>query len=86
MLEEVNDHECAGAPAILSIDDLTIWAAIEVAVALVMSLTVGFQPETVRGVDRRDLAAVGVFSVGVVGAFRLAFSVFTVDNVLGLSL
>lgn len=51
-----------------------------------MSLTVGVQPETVRRVDRRDFVAAGVFSVGVVGAFGLAFTVFTVDNVLGLFL
>lgn len=71
----------------LNIDDLTLWAALVVPVALLLALVPGLRPAfTFRGADRRDLLMIGVLYVAVVGLFRLAFTVFTTDNILGLFL
>jgi membrane protease YdiL (CAAX protease family) len=71
----------------LYIDDLTLWAALVVSVALLLALVPGLRPAfTFRGVDGRDLLVIGVLYVAVVGLFRLAFTVFTTDNVLWLFL
>lgn len=45
-----------------------------------------FSSSVPRRVDGRDLLAVAAFYLGVVTAFRVAFTVFTTDNVLGLFL
>ena len=72
---------------LLNIDDLTLWAALVVAAALMVALIPGLRPTLAsRGVDGRDLVVIGVMYLAVVGLFRLAFTVFTTDNVLGLFL
>jgi hypothetical protein len=71
----------------LNIDDLTLWAALVVPVALLLALVPGLRPAfAFRGADGRDLSVIGVLYVAVVGLFRLAFTVFTTDNILGLFL
>jgi membrane protease YdiL (CAAX protease family) len=71
----------------LNIDNLTLWAALVVPVALLLALIPGLRPAfTYRGADGRDLIVIGVLYVAVVGLFRLAFTVFTTDNVLWLFL
>jgi hypothetical protein len=64
-----------------------LWAALVVPVALLLALVPGLRPAfTYRGADGRDLLVIGLLYVAVVGLFRLAFTVFTTDNVLGLFL
>ena len=71
----------------LNIDNLTVWAALVVPVVLLLALIPGLRPAfTYRGADGRDLLVIGVLYVAVVGLFRLAFTVFTTDNVLWLFL
>ena len=71
----------------LNIDNLTLWAALVVPVALLLALIPGLRPAfTYRGADGRDLFVIGVLYVAVVGLFRLAFTVFTTDNILWLFL
>lgn len=74
------------ALVLLTLDDLTLWAALVLPGALILSLIPRLRPRIERHVDRRDLIAIGVLYVGVVVAFRVAFTVFTADNVLGLFL
>jgi membrane protease YdiL (CAAX protease family) len=77
----------AAALLALNIDNLTLWAALVVPVALLLALIPGLRPAfTLGGADSRDLLAIGVLYVAVVGLFRLAFTVFTTQNVLGLFL
>ena len=72
---------------LLNIDDLSLWAALVVPSALILGLIPRLRPTfSFEGVDGRDLVAIGGIYVGVVGLFRLAFTVFTTDNVLGLFL
>jgi hypothetical protein len=71
---------------LLSIDDLTLWATIVVPGAVVMYSVPALRPATAKRFDARDLLAMGVLYVAVVAAFRVAFVVFTTDNVLGLFL
>lgn len=76
-----------GALLLLNIDNLSLWAAIVVPSALLLALIPRFRPGfSFAGVDGRDLVVIGGLYVAVVGLFRLAFSVFTTDNVLGLFL
>jgi membrane protease YdiL (CAAX protease family) len=76
-----------GALLLLNIDNLGLWAALVVPSALLLALIPRFRPGfTFEGVDARDLAVIAGLYVAVVGLFRLAFSVFTTDNVLGLFL
>jgi uncharacterized protein len=71
----------------LNIDNLILWAALVVPVALLLALIPGLRPAfTFRGADGWDLLVIGVLYVAVVGLFRLAFTVFTTGNVLGLFL
>jgi uncharacterized protein len=71
----------------LNVGDLTLWAALVVPTALLLALVPGFRPAfTFRGADGQDLLVIGVIYVAVVGLFRLAFTVFTTDNILGLFL
>lgn len=71
---------------LLNIDDLVLWAMLVVPAALVLALIPSLRPSVEPQLDVQDLAAIGILYVGVVGAFRLAFTVFTTDNVLGLFL
>jgi membrane protease YdiL (CAAX protease family) len=75
-----------GALLLLYIGNLTVWAIVVIASALLLSLIPRFIPSVTRKVDGRDLIAVAVIYLGVVAAFRLAFTGFTTDNVLGLFL
>jgi membrane protease YdiL (CAAX protease family) len=78
---------CVVALLALNVGDLTLWAALVVPVALLLALVPGLRPAfTYRGADGRDLLVIGLLYVAVVGLFRLAFTVFTTDNVLGLFL
>ncbi len=71
----------------LLIDDLVLWASVVVPAALGLSLVPALRARVDHDrADRRDLVAVGLLYVIVVGLFRLAFTVFTTDNVLGLFL
>jgi membrane protease YdiL (CAAX protease family) len=70
----------------LIVDDLMLWASVVVPAALVLALIPSLRPRLPRVFDGRDLLAIGVLYVAVVAAFRVAFSVFTTDNVLGLFL
>jgi hypothetical protein len=54
--------------------------------ALVVGAVTGTLRRDRRGVDGRDLVAIGVLYAAVVVLFRLAFTVFTTTNVLGLFL
>ena len=71
----------------LNVGDLTLWAALVVPMALLLALVPGLRPTfTYMGADGRDLLVIGLLYLAVVGLFRLAFTVFTTDNVLGLFL
>lgn len=72
---------------LLNIDDLALWAGVVVAAALALAAVPALRPPASRPrVDTPDLMAIGVLYVAVVAAFRLAFTVFTTGNVLGLFL
>lgn len=71
---------------LLTINNLTLWAALVVPAALGLALIPGLTPPTQRRIDGRDLLAVGVLYIAVVAAFRVAFTYFTTANVLGLFL
>jgi membrane protease YdiL (CAAX protease family) len=77
-----------GAMLLLNLDDLAVWAAVVVPAALLLALIPGLRPRsmTTGRIDGRDVLAIFVLYAAVVGAFRLAFVVFTTDNVLGLFL
>jgi hypothetical protein len=77
---------CWAALLLLSIDDLGMWAAIVVPAAVALYLIPALRPGETRTIDRRDLFAIGVLYVAVVALFRVAFVVFTTDNVPGLFL
>ena len=71
---------------LLKIDDLTLWSILVVAGALLLSLIPRLRPSVSHRVDSRDLLVIGILYIAVVGAFRMAFTVFTTENVLGLFL
>lgn len=71
---------------LLNIDDLVLWAALVAPTALLLGMIPALRPERSGDIDGRDLAAIGVLYLAVVMLFRLAFAVFTTDNVLGLFL
>jgi len=71
---------------LLNIDNLSLWASIVAAAALIVASVPRLTPIVGHRVDGRDLAAVVLLYVAVVSAFRVAFTVFTTDNVLGLFL
>lgn len=56
------------------------YAALIAAAALVLSLATRQWVVPRRSVDRRDLMWAGLFYLGVVGSFRLAFGVFSTDR------
>jgi membrane protease YdiL (CAAX protease family) len=74
----------------LTVLPLTTWGvAVPVAAAVLLAVTAPaaqFVSWLRRRADLADLIVVGGLYVAVVGLFRLAFSVFTTDNVLGLFL
>jgi hypothetical protein len=71
---------------LLNIDNLTLWASMVVAAAVILAFVTKLTPVVGHRVDGRDLAAVILLYLAVVSAFRVAFTVFTTDNVLGLFL
>lgn len=71
---------------LLIIDNMTLWSILVVAGALVLSLFPRLRPSVSHRIDSRDLLVIGILYVAVVGAFRMAFTVFTTENVLGLFL
>ena len=74
--------------ALLALDwvELTVWAVLVLATGLGLALVPALRPTSAPRVDTRDLAVVAGFYLAVVALFRLAFTVFTTDNVLGLFL
>jgi hypothetical protein len=77
---------CVGALLLLGIDDLVVWSGIVLAGAALLALVRALRPPAAAAVDRRDLLVVAGLYVVVVGLFRVAFTVFTTDTVLGLFL
>jgi uncharacterized protein len=76
----------AAALLLLVIDDLPLWTVAVVLAAGALALAARPTRSVKLDVDRRDLMAMGLLYVVVVAAFRIAFTVFTTDNVLGLFL
>ena len=70
----------------LALLDLQVWAAVVIVAGLGLACVPALRPRVESTVDLVDLAAVTGAYVGVVVLFRLAFTVFTTDNVLGLFL
>ncbi len=70
----------------LAVVDLQVWAAIVVAAGLALAAVPALRPRSAAAIDRLDLAVVAGTYVVVVVLFRLAFTVFTTDNVVGLFL
>lgn len=77
---------CALALLALDLVGLQVWATVVVLAGLVLAAVPALRPHAPRQVDRTDLVVLAVLYVGVVLLFRLAFQVFTTDNVLGLFL
>jgi membrane protease YdiL (CAAX protease family) len=74
------------ALALLDVLDLAVWTGVVLVVAALLAAVPALRPATRHTVDRTDLLVVALLYVGVVAAFRLAFTGFTTDNVLGLFL
>ena len=74
--------------ALVALDwvELTVWGALVVATGLGLALVPALRPASAPRVDTRDLLVLAGFYVAVVALFRVAFTVFTTDNVLGLFL
>lgn len=70
----------------LAVVDLQVWAAGVLLAGAVLACVPALRPQVGSAVDLIDLAAVTGGYVGVVVLFRIAFTVFTTDNVLGLFL
>ena len=66
--------------------DLTLYGLVVPASALVLAVISGPAAWRREGVDKMDLAVVAALYIAVVALFRVAFTVFTVSNVLGLFL
>jgi uncharacterized protein len=77
---------CVGALLLLGIDDLALWSGIVLAGAAGLALVPALRPSAAAELDGRDLLVVAALYAAVVGLFRVAFTVFTTDNVLGLFL
>ena len=71
---------------LLNIDNLTAWASMVAAAGLTLAFVPRLTPIVGHHVDGRDLAAVILLYLAVVSAFRVAFTVFTTDSVVGLFL
>lgn len=74
------------AMVLLALLDLTIYGLVVPVSALLLALVSGPSAWRKQGIDRLDLAAVAVLYIAVVALFRVAFTVFTVANTLGLFL
>ena len=75
------------ALASLDLVDLPVWGVVVPSAAVLLWAVLPWARVAGRAVpDRADLALVGVLYVLVVGAFWLAFEVFTTDRVAGLFL
>jgi CAAX protease family protein len=70
----------------LAVVDLEVWAAVVVIAGVALACVPALRPRVDPDVDLIDPAAVIGGYVGVVVLFRVAFTVFTTDNVLGLFL
>ena len=66
--------------------DLTFYGLVVPVSALVLAVISGPSAWRRQGVDKLDLAVVAALYIAVVALFRVAFTVFTVTNVLGLFL
>lgn len=71
---------------LLAIDDLGWWTALVLGAAVTLAVVSKPTRRISVAVDRRDIVAVGLLYGLVVAALRVAFTVFTTDNVLGLFL
>lgn len=74
------------ALVLLELLDLTVWTGVVLVVAALLAAVPALRPATRHAVDRTDLLVVAAVYLAVVAAFRLAFTGFTTDNVLGLFL
>lgn len=74
------------AIVLLAVLDLRVWTVAVIGVAAALAAVPRLRPASAVVVDRRDLVVVAGLYLGVVVAFRVAFTVFTVDNVPGLFL
>jgi membrane protease YdiL (CAAX protease family) len=70
----------------LAVLDLRVWTVAVLVVGAGLAAVPRLRPPSRADVDREDLVVLGVVYLGVVGLFRLAFTVFTTTNVLGLFL
>ena len=77
---------CVLALLLLAVVDLQLWAGLVMVGAAALATVPRLRPSPSHAVDRTDLLVVAALYVAVVAAFRLAFGVFTTDNVLGLFL
>lgn len=70
----------------LALVDLAVHAVVVTVSALVLAVVSGPVAWRRQEIDKLDLAVVAILYVAVVALFRVAFTVFTVTNVLGLFL
>ena len=68
----------------LAVLDLRVWTVAVLVVGAGLATVPRLRPPSRSEVDLEDLVVLGVVYVGVVGLFRLAFTVFTTTDVLGL--
>lgn len=71
---------------LLNINNPALWAGAVVVGGLLLAAVPSLRPSVKTQIDRLDLIVIAVFYVAVVAAFRIAFTVFTTDNVTGLFL
>lgn len=74
------------AMMLLALLDLTVYGLVVPVSALCLALVSGPAAWRRQGIDRLDLAVVAALYLAVTALFRVAFTVFTVTNVLGLFL
>ncbi|AOT04050.1 hypothetical protein ASPU41_12700 [Arthrobacter sp. U41] len=74
------------AVLLLAVLDLTFYGLVVPVSALLLAAVSGPSAWRRQGVDKLDLAVVAALYIAVVVLFRVAFTVFTVTNVLGLFL
>ena len=77
---------CVVALLLLAFVDLEVWAAVVILAAAGLAAAPVLRPSPGHAIDRQDLLVIGGLYLAVVAAFRVAFTVFTTDNVLGLFL
>ena len=74
------------AMMMLALLDLTVYGLVVPVSALLLAVISGPTAWQRQGIDTVDLAVIAALYIAVVALFRLAFTVFTVSNVLGLFL